>query len=57
MFNLDPEVSFKGSPTVSPVTETMCVTGSLAWSGPSSPAKMWTMTVLAKSLSSPKVQQ
>merc|ERR1719356_1629330 len=41
MFNAGPEVSFKGSPTVSPVTEFLCASEPLTYSLPRPPAEIY----------------
>merc|ERR1712186_213172 len=41
MFSAGPEVSFRGSPTVSPVTEFLCASEPLRNSGPRPPAEMY----------------
>merc|ERR1719159_622963 len=41
MFNAGPEVSFRGSPTVSPVTAFLCAAEPLRWLGPRPPASMY----------------
>merc|ERR1719436_1149668 len=41
MFSAGPEVSFRGSPTVSPVTEFLCASEPLRYSAPRPPAEMY----------------
>merc|ERR1719160_2429305 len=41
MFKAGPEVSFNGSPTVSPVTEFLCASEPFTYSLPSPPAEMY----------------
>merc|ERR1719254_466607 len=41
MFNAGPDVSFNGSPTVSPVTEFLCASEPFRKSGPRPPAEMY----------------
>merc|ERR1719155_376527 len=41
MFNAGPEVSFRGSPTVSPVTAFLWAEEPLRWFGPRPPASMY----------------
>merc|ERR1711981_887838 len=41
MFNAGPEVSLRGSPTVSPVTAFLCAAEPFRWLGPRPPASMY----------------